>query len=322
MKTVFRALFVENGRSLITIVRGRVEKHSLRETEQGDWQSDKLWSAKIPHGTHIVEAPQANRIVATDTSGKHYGLCRDTGEILWHTKKVGEGDSGLIWSQREKRSLPPEEFVFATWRGLVQRLDPIDGKEVAPLVQFPTQLYNLHLTSNDQRWFVESSIPPTTDSGQVVQALNLLDLEAGTMQEVMQTDGYTNAIRVSPDGEKALLVYAATGPEGTSERWEIKDLQTGATLHERTFEPRASFGSRSVWSPDGRYIAAANIATINEGRHRILAADTLDVLGSFDGKQVERPAFHPDGRHVCLCRAGNTTIMPLSMLKPRGGPTI
>lgn len=309
MRTVDSAFFLENGSSLIAIVGNRIEKHGLSQTDQDELRPSRFWSATIKDCVNFVEASQANRLVATDTSGRHFGLCSKSGDILWQSSGVGEGDPGLVISCRSR-----EVFVFATWSGVLQRLDPANGKDVVKPMDFLSQFRGLQLTLNPQRLFITSLVPAKSDSDPVGETLNLLDPETNKMQEVA-SNTFSRGISVSPTGKKALFVYLAEGASGSmfdrSERWEIKDVGTGSKLCERTFQPKEFFSHKAVWSPDGQYIATAS-----KVGHLILSADTLETVVSVAGKQAKRPAFHPSGTHICLCRADNTKIVAMNTLKP------
>ncbi|MGJ8624483.1 MAG: TolB family protein [Yoonia sp.] len=313
MKTVYRAFFADSGCSLITIVSNRVEKHSLSQTDQDELRPSKLWTAKIKHCVNVVEASQANRLVATDTNGRHFGLCSKTGDILWQSASIGEGDPGLIVKYQSKLSWSQEVFVFATWSGVLQRLDPTSGKEIEKPTDFLSQFRGLQLTSDPQRLFVTCLVPAKSDSDPVGETLNLLDLKTNKIREVV-SNTFSRGINVSPTGRKALFVYLADGASGLisdrSERWEIKDIETGSTLCERTFAPKEFFSPNAVWSPNGQFVA-----TSNKVGHLVFSADTLETVVSVEGQQAERPVFHPSGTHICLCRANDTKIVPMHMLK-------
>lgn len=315
MRTVFRAFFVDGGCSLIILVSNRIEKHALSQTERGELRPSKLWTAKIKDCLDVVEAPHANRMIATDTSGNHFGLCSRTGDILWRSDRIGEGDSGVIVEFRTKVLRSQEVFVFATWSGVVQRLDPSSGKDIAMPTQFYSQFRDLHLTSGSQLLFVTCLVPAKSDNDPVGRTLNLLDLGTNEVREVASST-FSQRIMVSPDGEKAVFVYLVEGASGSmfdrSERWEIKDIRTGSTLCERVFEQKDMLRQKAVWSPNGRYIATAGKAG-----HLILSAETLETVASVEGEYAQRPAFHPSGSHICLCKNNNTKIVAMNKLDPR-----
>jgi hypothetical protein len=317
MKTVYRAFFIENGASLITLVSNHVEKHELSATEKGELVPNKLWTAKIKHCVNVVEAPQAKRLVATDTSGRHFGICSATGEILWQSKAIGEGDPGIIFEDRAKPTGSEEVFVFVTWPGVLQRLSPDSGKDAAQPVKLSSKLRGLQVISDDQRLFITGLIPAQSDSDPVGENLNLLDYSTNELIEVA-SNTFSMGIKVSPSGETALFVYLAEGASGLrsdrSERWEIKDIQSGMKLCERTFKPGEFFSYDAVWSPDSQFIAARN--SKRDG-HLILTADTLETVALIEGRNAERPAFNPQGTHICLCRADNTAILPIDTLISR-----
>lgn len=313
MKTVYRAFFVEGGESLITLVGNNVEKHRLSANVQGQLLPSRVWATKIKHCVNIVEAPQANRLIATDTIGRHFGLCSETGTIIWQSIKIGEGDPGTIVKYQTEVSQSKEVFVFATWEGVLQRLDPVDGTDIAEPQDFQHQLRGLQTIPDAKSLFVTSLVPAKSDSDPVGEILNLLDPKTNILREVVP-ETFSLTIKVSLSGEKALFVYSETGPSGSVharlERWVIKDLRTGSIVCERTFEPFEALYYKAVWSPDGHHIATASKAG-----HLLISAGTLETVAMVDGKQAQTPAFHPAGTHICLCRSNNTKIVPVTFLK-------
>lgn len=313
MKTIYRAFFADNGCSLITIVSNRLEKHRLSQTAQDVLTSDKLWTAKITHCVNVVEAPQAGRLVATDTSGRHFGLCSMTGDILWTSGRLGEGDPAVVVEHAAEDGGPNEVFVFATWKGMLHRLDPKTGQEAEKPVDLRSKLRDLHLTSDGQRLFVTRLVPAISDTDPVGRTLNLLDLKTNTTK-VVAPNTFTCRNIVCPAGQKTLFVYITDPPSGLmsdrSERWEVKDIATGSLLAARTFAPREFFSPNAVWSPDGK-----SIATTKRDGHLIFDAETLETKASVPAQRAERPAFHPSGSHICLCQANKTKIVPMNMLQ-------
>lgn len=303
MKTVDRALFVDGGASIATVVNNQVEKHALRRDADGRLVPTRLWAAKIRYCCDLVEAPEQGRIIATDTSGRHFGLHHSTGDVLWDTAPIGEGDGGVL--------LADGTFLFATWRGLLRQLDPRDGREVFRPFQVGSQLRTLHLTRTKDMLTVVRLIPARSDRDPVGEVLCSLDIRTKKMRE-LTGNTFTHGMHVSPDGAKVLCHYLITDPvyqiwERPS-KWVVKDISTGASLCQRVFGPEPYF-SQPVWSPDARWIVFSS-----SDAHLFLSAETLKPAALIPGKFPGRPAFHAAGTDVCLCRKDDAVIIPVEEL--------
>ncbi|WP_117191298.1 PQQ-binding-like beta-propeller repeat protein [Rhizobium terrae] len=303
MKTVDLALFVDGGAAIVTVDGNRIERHSLERTPEGRIEPTRLWTARVRYCCHLVEAPEAGRIVATDTSGRHFGLCRDTGEILWQTEPVGEGDRGTL--------LADGTFLFATWNGLLQRLDPRDGSRVREPFRVGSQLRVLHLVPGTDFLTVVRLIPARSDRDPVGEVLCGLDVETFEMRELTDNT-FASGMYISPGGSRILCRYIIADPiyeiGRRPSKWVMRDRATGSSLCEHVFAPRPSF-SRPVWSPEGRWIAFSSAEA-----HLFLSADGLVPFARVPGKFPGRPAFHPAGTEICLCRKDDCTIIATAQL--------
>ena len=308
MEQIYRAYFTENGHALITLSGHRVEKHALSQAKNGELKPSLIWASTLENCVNVVEAPQSGRLVATDTSGRHFGLCPKTGDHLWQSESVGEGDPGVVVAPPQSQ----ERFVFATWSGILQQLDPATGTEIASQRAFLSQLRGLQATKDARELFVTVLVPAKSDSDPVGEVLSVIDLVALRMREV-SLPTFSRGIFPCPTGQKALFVSLVDDPGGArfnrSEHWQIMDLTDGKMRGERTFGPKEILSRNAVWSPDGQFIATAE-----GGRHLMISAQTLEICGTVVGDGVERPAFHPAGTHICLCRAHDTQIVPISAL--------
>ncbi|MGB3280938.1 MAG: hypothetical protein WBA92_17260, partial [Pseudorhodobacter sp.] len=220
----------------------------------------------------------------------------------------------------DQSQLPGSEevFVFAAWSGVLQKLVVATGHDATPPVKLPSNLRGLQVISYDQCLFVTRLIPARSDNDPVGESLCRLDYRTNALHEVLSSSP-SMRIKVSPKGRKALFVYLAEGESrersDRSERWEIKDIQSGKTFCERHFDPGTFISADAVWSPEGQYIAARNQ---KRDGHLILSTDTLDTVAAIAGtKRAERPAFHPLSTHICLCRADNTAILAMDRLLAR-----
>ena len=243
MKTTFRAFFIHDGNSIISLVSNRVEKHALVPKGNSELSPRKTWTAKIKNCLYVVEAPKAERLIATDTSGRHFGLCCETGDILWQSDALGEGDAGLVVASLEKSRCSQEVFVFATWSGVLHQLDPANGKHLVEPADFLSQFRDMRLISSSQSVYVTTIVPAKSDIDPVGEKLNEINLRTNKLTEVLRNT-FSHGIKVSPNGDRALYFYIdddSTRLEADCvERWEVKNIKSGSTICRRTFVDSAT----------------------------------------------------------------------------------
>lgn len=309
MRTVDHALFVDDGNALITNVSNRVEKHRLRRNSKGELKPEKLWSTKISYCSSVIEAPDQDRVIATDTSGAHFGLTLTTGEIRWRKVPVGEGDAAVITSR--------STFLFSNWQGVLQELDPEDGREVSAPIRYASKLRRLQINSDKSQISALCLIPAKSDDDPVGQTLCTLDLGTNRLREIVPNT-FSDDMTLSPDGSRLLSIYFVDAPSGeTVQRCVVNDIKTSETLSERTLAIGQFVSRFAAWSPDGNIIASA----CHDG-HIFLSCDDLSTIAFVPGRFANQPAFHPASTDVCLCRKNDSKIVPVDRLPTLSAPKI
>ncbi len=301
MRTVFCALFVDNGAAIVTVVSNRVEKYRLLPDRA---HPERLWSCKIKHCLYLVEVWACDSIIATDTSGRHFGINTNSGKILWQTEPVGEGDRGVL--------LPDGTFLFASWKGVTQQLNPANGKTSEKFLWFGTQLRQLTLSQSGNRLTVVAQIPAKSDRDPVGEELCELDIGRAELREMLP-NSFSNGMYISPDGRRVLCRYLGERDVSNGHRceikWVLREVDSGKTICERIFAPTSQSFLYPIWSPDGQLIASKS-----DQAHLFLSAESLKSLTHVAAKFPGDPAFDPVGTHVCLCRQNNTKIVRVADL--------
>ncbi len=205
----------------------------------------------------------------------------DLDAVVWPVRTTPRGGASLMVTSLEDHST---RVVY-----------PGPGRASNPSMDRDGRLLSFQLTEYDQE-LVEIEVHP--DGGPPVAAMKILAGTRGASQP-----------RISPD-PKFLLFQSATGMV------QLMDRTTGKT---RSLLPEGSSRYNAVWSPDGKRIVCAGLAT-DRSSLWVVGADggapeclTEEVGNSF------QPVWHPDGRHI-LFVSDRQGIEGLFVLNLGGGP--
>ncbi len=222
------------------------------------------WAVPITHSSTLTLSADENVLIVTDTAGGHYGLLAETGEILWRSVAIGEGDAGII--------LPDESFLFASWEGALQRIDPTDGKAVVKPLRHDHQIRKLQFAPALACAFYRRILPADSERSRPSQSLWRLDVDTLEGREILPLSE-CNDIAVDPTGKFAVMVddllFGARPPsmslleyllseKNTQFDVCIHDLATQKVVQSRRFHFSDLTFTKLRWSPGGRIICFAS----------------------------------------------------------------
>jgi len=308
MKRVDRAFFIEGGAAVVTLVSNRIEAHDLTGDAAGTLTASLRWQAKMTHAIHVVEAPDTGVVICTDTSGRHMALEARTGAERWRTTRSGEGHAGIVVPDLTGTGTGGEMFVYVTWTGAMQWLDPVTGAAMGKPEGFEFGIRHLRQDTEGRMWVIRSD--RYQDGQKATRALARLTLAPPDLTDVVRLDD-DDAACVTQDGGRVLTAGLqvpdpAVG-EGRFERWRVLAVPGGETLASRDFAPE-QFGRFGMQlSPDGRH-ALGVIGT----RALVLDMETLATVAELACGVGRVPAFHPGGRHLLVCDGTCTRIVPIA----------
>ena len=276
-KTVFAALFLLDGGTLVTISSNRVEGWDLGG-------GGLRWTTKLSQAFCLVEGAGTKSVVVSSTKGSVICVHVQTGNVLWEQatgirdirvmalqdgRIVGMGHGGAIriWAGKTGKLLASYDTCLPLLRP--QKVPGTDG----PLV-----------------------VTPMDD-----QILCRFDPDRGRLF-AMGRFAEDDPVSVCPDGTRVLCLDRPNGAL-TLRTAKGKRLAGPAPLG------MDRLGSwPPVWSPDGRQ---AVFCGSGEQGHILVDTADLSVRANWPGQGALPPAVHPDGTSLLLCGAGPARIVPI-----------
>lgn len=302
------AFFLSGDQSLIGLVSNRVVRFDLNRDDARKVQSQIRWTAKLKYISNVVHAPEAGVVIATDTSGAHFGLSEKNGNQIWSTDPVGEGDPGII--------LPDGRFAFASWRGLMQFLNPATGRREGEHIQFLTQLRGIQKVGPNGRIIVRQSRLSEPD-GRVWQAVAELDVASGKLRQITG-ELSDRQIWVDPTAlfilsREALGRYDKVAKKGPPVRLELTSLSSGRLISSQNYRSDDTGTLGPAWSPDGEYIALMPSRPGYRGT-LFLNAKSLEKQYFIPSKDLRSLTFGNVNSEVVFCQSPKSTIIQMDAL--------
>ena len=296
LKTAYRAAVLSDDTAVFVVTQRRIKRLEISEQLSG-LRVRQTWSTAITYGSHVLLSADETILIVTDTSGAHFGLSIANGEILWETKPVGEGDAGAL--------LNDGAFVFVTWDGMIQHLDPKSGQELSPTRKLDRQVRRLHVDSNGLLSLVEY-VRSANDA--LPGTWRLLRMDWPSLNCVIRDSKIDGGkIALSPDGTRI-----ASG--GSSNSLQIRSVGNAQTEFKQELPGPAHYNSRPVWSADSKLIAVA----IEYG-HSIFSVESIEVISLSNSPYPEPASFSRSAVFVVLCDWSDAKIVKLSrMIRPQG----
>ena len=278
LKTAYSGVILSNEAAIFVVTQRRIKRFDVAENPSGI-RARQAWSTAITHGSHVLLYVEDTFLIVTDTSGAHYGLSVETGEILWETKPVGEGDVGVI--------LDDGSFLFASWDGAIQHLDPESGHDLTAPRNLDRQMRNLHVTDNGSLFFVEY-VRSTVDTLPGKERLCRLDWPSlNCMILANSVDGAK--VAVSPDGRRIALVES-------DNTLKIRRLSSEQTEYQTELPGPMHYYGQPVWSANSQ-----QIAVVIENGHALFLVENLELISIFHSSYPAPAVFSPTASLVLLC---------------------
>ena len=308
LRVLDRATYLVDNQSFIGLVSNRIERFDLIRDTPNNLRTQKRWSVKYKYVSNVVHAAEAGVVIATKTSGAHLGLSVISGEQIWSTDPIGEGDSGVM--------LPDGRFAFASWSGSMQFLDPSTGRSDGKTIQYLTQLRGLQVVKPSGRVIVRQSWLSGSE-GRLWQAVSELEITSGALRQISsETTG--KDIWVDPKAE-FVLSREILGPFDKIKKrvapslFELVQLGDERPVSSQTYETREVGLLGPKWTPDGRNIVLTPSSREHSG-FLFLDAKSLNkrfFVPSKDSRSIE---FGTVEAEAILCSAPNSRIVKLSEL--------
>jgi hypothetical protein len=308
LRVLDRALFLIDDQSLVGVVSNRVERFDLIRETPKKVSAQTRWSAKHRYVSHVVHAAEAGIVIATNTSGAHFGLNENTGDLIWSTDPVGEGDPGVM--------LPDGRFMYASWNGLMQFLNPSTGRFEGRNIRFLTHLGRLQVVESSGKVIVVQSRLSEPD-GKVWKAVSELEIVSGALRQIApETRGQD--IWVDPSARFLLLRkflgrYDKIKKKGPPSHFELVRLADGKAVSNRTYEANEVGITHPIWSPDCKYIVLTPYRQGHSG-FLFLNGRTLEKQLFIPSKDSRSIAFSNLTSEAVLCQAPKSSIIDLSEL--------
>ena len=268
------------------------------------------WAVPITHSSTLTLSADENVLIVTDTAGGHYGLLAETGEILWRSVAIGEGDAGIV--------LPDESLLFASWEGALQRIDPKDGKAVVKPPRPDHQIRELQFAPALTCAFYRRVLAADSERCRPGQSLWRLDVDTLESTEILPLS-VCNDIAVDPSGKFAVmlddLVFGARPPSMSLLEYHlseknmrfdvcIHDLATQKVVQSRRFHFSEPSFKRLRWSPDGR-----TICFVYGNGFRFLRRGDLEPFAFVPARFSSDVTFSADGTLMFLTGWQTSTLL-------------
>jgi outer membrane protein assembly factor BamB len=299
LKGAYEAAFSADGAALFINGQRKVRCFDLITRPGRAPRAVERWSASIKHSSSLVPSRDGAILVVSDTSGRHHGLSTTTGDKLWQTKQIGEGHRGLI--------LPDGAYLFISWDGKIQVLDPLTGCELQQKRSIAPSVFSLQSSSQSADLTYVHVTPPVRHDQSPIYKFCGLNLTTFTS---INTPIHTESGRlsVSPDGHRIAdlsFVRALDQKISVSQTtMRIVARQTGEILQERVLTGNLTTASRPVWSPDLQIVA---LTSLGKGFY-FVDANTLLPIAEIPFRYASHVEFSSDGSLTCLC-AWETSIL-------------
>lgn len=276
----YGAVFAAGGQSLFNFGPRRVARFDLTARKGRAPKPEKVWDRLITHAAHLALDEGAGRLVVGDTSGGHFGLSTETGEILWRTEAFGEGNAGVL--------LAGGSFLFTSWKGRAVRLCVATGA-VQAQAELGGHMQN-HLQRRADGALIYLCCPSRAELWYELRQLDPLDLSVRTLP--IRLDLGQRFFQLSPDGTMAASLWHVTTDH---QDIALHDATTGAPLR-RSRLPTAEVVTRPpLWSPDGSLL----IAPLREG-FALLDAARLEPLAMVPWQYACTAAFSAESGLILL----------------------
>lgn len=315
MKTVNAATFVEHGEAAVARMgSNRIEAFDLALAKSGDLVPSLRWKEKMSHVSDMVEAPRSGMLICSDTSGRHIGIDLKTGAVRWTTKPTGEGHAGVVIEDPIGTADYGEAFLFVSWKGNIDLLDPATGQRLDNPCPLPHMITRLHRDVYGNVTLLGTRVARDDTSLPDVSWYKL-NCATWTLDRIAYCEDAV-VMGPCPDGQRYLRidyhVPPEDGPSGAPngyEAWSIRDTRSHKTLTELNMPVGRLYQMYFGWSGDGRYLW-----TWCDEPSLILRSDPLEIVAELPGDLYRDPAFHPNGEHLLYSWGRRTRIAPLETL--------
>lgn len=263
-KGTYGAVFAKNGEFLFCNGVRKVRKARLLAGTDGAPRMVEAWAKPIIHSSMLTLGADEKVLIVSNTAGVHHGMKVETGEVQWRSAAIGEGDTGII--------LPDQSFLFASWDGALQRIDPRDGKAVVTAPRPDHQIRQLQYSPALGCVFYRRIIPADGIRSRPSQSLWRLDVETLEGTEALPLSFDAN-IAVDPSGKFAVSMTGLAAEAQPSEigrlddarsekvaRFDVclYDLSTWKVMRRRQFLVAKLVVKKLRWSPDSGMICYAS----------------------------------------------------------------
>jgi hypothetical protein len=173
---------------------------------------------------------------------------------------------------------------------------------------------NLSPSPDDSR--VAYSITDSKD-GELISEIWTMRVDGTEKQLAHKVNGLITTLLWSPVDEQLIYVYQSEpGQFRPSELWLVNSDGSNARLLAADLADSSELRFRPAWSPDGRYVAFVQLdkPITFDGTYVILAWSNICVvdtitgqvtrLSAFEEREVNYPAWSPDGKFVAFVSAG------------------
>jgi hypothetical protein len=291
LKVAFHAAFSPDGLALFVNSERKVRRLNLVPRENLPPHVTQSWSVAITHSNFMVPALDGQTLIVCDTSGAHYGLSCETGELLWQTDELEEGSGGIAFEDGS--------YFYASWGGWIQQLDTTTGKELSDTRNIGHKMRALQSTADPATLAYVRIIPAARDTDPIGYSFCHLDVMTLESRDQLPDCG-TDCLSVSPDGARFASRVLDTSPVyKLTERpmvLYVQDIATGGVLARRQLHGTLKPRSVPAWSRDGRLIGMETKAG-----HLFVEAQTLEPLALVAAPYACDVVFSPDGSLICMC---------------------